>query len=278
MNFSIAFKVSFNLKSKGVTSLFEVSQLALAFDVRKATVRFNELTVLNQIDLQVQMGECLVLVGPSGHGKTALLKLLAGLIDPTSGEVLVKGQAWSGLRGAKRLEILKTVGMLFQKNALFDSLTCGENIAFPLRETTGLSGAEISERVDFFLNAVGISHAKALFPDEISGGQQKRLGIARALALDPEIIFYDDPTAGLDPITSRKIVDLILDLKKRKKSTVIAIANDMQRAFQMADRMLMVVDQEIIITGSSEQTKNCLDPRVHQFIRGEITGPLTAIG
>lgn len=278
MNFSIAFKVSFNLKSKGVTSLFEVSQLALAFDVRKATVRFNELTVLNQIDLQVQMGECLVLVGPSGHGKTALLKLLAGLIDPVAGEVLVKGQAWSGLRGAERLAILKTVGMLFQKNALFDSLTCGENIAFPLRETTSLSSSEISERVDFFLQAVGISHAKALFPDEISGGQQKRLGIARALALEPEIIFYDDPTAGLDPITSRKIVELIIDLKKRKNSTVVAITNDIQRAYQMADRMLMVVNQEIIITGSAEQTKNHSDPRVHQFIRGAITGPLTAMG
>ena len=278
MNFSIAFKVPFNLKSRDVTSLFEVSQLALAFEVRKATVQFNDLTVLDQIDLHVQMGECLVLVGPSGQGKTALLKLLAGLINPVSGEVLVKGQDWSHLRGAKRLEILKTVGMLFQKNALFDSLTCGENIAFPLRETTLLSTTEISEKVDYFLEAVGIAHAKALFPDEISGGMQKRLGIARALALDPEIIFYDDPTAGLDPITSRKIVELILDLKKRKKSTVIAITNDIHRAYQMADRMLMVVDKEIIITGTAEQTKNHKDPRVHQFIRGAITGPLTVLG
>ena len=278
MNFSIAFKVSFNLKSRVVTSLFEVSQLTLAFEVRKATVQFNDLIVLDRIDLHVQLGECLVLVGPSGHGKTALLKLLAGLINPNLGEVLVKGQDWKKLRGAKRLEILKTVGMLFQKNALFDSLTCGENIAFPLRETTILSSREISDKVEYFLEAVGISHAKDLFPDEISGGMQKRLGIARALALDPEIIFYDDPTAGLDPITSRKIVDLILELKKSKNSTVIAITNDIRRAYQMADRLLMVVDKEIIVTGSPEQTKRHPDPRVHQFISGAIAGPLTALG
>ncbi len=261
-----------------MTSLFEVSQLSHAFEVRKVTVQFNDLIVLNNIDLQVQMGECLVLVGPSGHGKTVLLKLLAGLISPQSGEVLVKGQEWNGLRGAKKLEILKTVGMLFQKNALFDSLTCEENIAFPLRETTQLGPSEISEKVDFFLDAVGISQAKNLFPDEISGGMQKRLGIARALALDPEIIFYDDPTAGLDPITSRKIVELILDLKKRKNSTVIAITNDIHRAYQMADRVVMVVDKEIIITGSPEQTKKHPDLRVHQFIRGATTGPLTVMG
>jgi phospholipid/cholesterol/gamma-HCH transport system ATP-binding protein len=260
-----------------VTSLIEVSQL-IAFDVRKTTVEFQDHKVLNSIDLQVKQGECVVLLGPSGHGKTVLLKTLAGLINPSKGEVFVEGHNWRDLRGAKKIEILKKVGMLFQKNALFDSLTCGENIAFPLRETTDLSESEIQERVIFFLEAVAIPQAKDLFPDEISGGMQKRLGIARALALDPEIILYDDPTAGLDPITSRRIIELILHLKKQKNSTVVAITNDINRAYQMADRIVMVVDGEIIITGNPDETKKHKDPRVHQFIRGELKGPLMVMG
>src|SRR5262249_39844909 len=150
---------------------------------------------------------------------------------------------------------------------LFDSLTCAENVAFPLRETTNLNEEQIQTKVDFFLEAVGLSHARNLCPDEISGGMQKRLGIARALALSPQIVFYDDPTAGLDPITSRKIVDLILQLQKELKSTVIAITNDMNRAYQMADRIAMVVEQELVMTGSVEETKNHADLRVQQFIR-----------
>jgi phospholipid/cholesterol/gamma-HCH transport system ATP-binding protein len=166
------------------------------------------------------------------------------------------------------------MGVLFQKNALFDSLTCGENIAFPLRETTGLTDWEIDKKVEHFLDAVGLPHAKNLYPDEISGGMQKRLGIARALALEPEIIFYDDPTAGLDPITSRKIINLILDLKQQKKSTIVAVVNDMNRAYQLADRMGMIIDKTLLITGTPEETRNHLDGRVHQFVRGETKGPL----
>lgn len=249
-----------------------------AFEVREVTLQFQDHQVLAKIDLQVQSGECIVLIGPSGQGKTVLLKTLAGLISPSKGEVFIEGFNWRDLRGAKRLEILKKVGMLFQKNALFDSLTCGDNIAFPLRETSKLSEAEINDKVVFFLEAVGIPHAKDLYPDEISGGMQKRLGIARALALNPEIILYDDPTAGLDPITSRKIIELILQLRKQNKATVVAITNDINRAYQMADRIIMIVDKELIVTGSPEQTKQHKDPRVHQFVRGELTGPLTVIG
>jgi phospholipid/cholesterol/gamma-HCH transport system ATP-binding protein len=125
------------------------------------------------------------------------------------------------------------------------------------------------------LGAVDILHAADLYPDEISGGMQKRLGIARALALNPDIIFYDDPTAGLDPITSRKIIDLILETQKAKQSTVIAITNDMNRAYQLADRIGMVVDDSLLLTGSPEETKNSKDPRVQQFVRGRLSGPLT---
>jgi phospholipid/cholesterol/gamma-HCH transport system ATP-binding protein len=178
------------------------------------------------------------------------------------------------LRGEERLEWMRKTGMLFQKNALFDSLTVADNVAFPLRETTKLTESEIKERVAYFLKAVGLDHAFELFPNEISGGMQKRLGIARALALHPELIFYDDPTAGLDPITSRMIVQLILELRKKMKSTIISITNDMNRAYQIADRLAMVIDGEVIITGNAEQTRSHRDPRVQQFIRGLLDGPL----
>lgn len=246
-------------------------------ELKGVSVRFGETVILRQVDLQIHEGECFVLVGPSGQGKTTLLKTLAGLIDPQHGEVLIQNRSWGSLGGAERLTLLKKVGMLFQKNALFDSFTCGENIAFPLRETTTLSAGEIEQKVELYLEAVGIPHAKNLYPDEISGGMQKRLGIARALALRPSMIFYDDPTAGLDPITSRKIIELILRLRAEDRSTVVAVTNDMNRAFQMADRIGMVVDGELIVTGDPEATRQHEDPRVHQFIRGQLEGPLTAL-
>jgi phospholipid/cholesterol/gamma-HCH transport system ATP-binding protein len=165
--------------------------------------------------------------------------------------------------------------MLFQKNALFDSLTVSNNVAFALRELAHSDEAEIQSIVLKFLDAVGILHAKDLFPDEISGGMQKRLGIARALALDPKIIFYDDPTAGLDPITSRKIIELILQMQTKSNATVVAVTNDMTRAYQLADRMVMVVDKSVVITGNKSETLAFKDPRVAQFIRGSLEGPLT---
>lgn len=238
-------------------------------------IRFGKKTLLKGVTFRIEKGEAVVIIGPSGQGKTLLLKLMAGLVTPTEGEVRVEGNSLLTLRGDQRAALLRKMGMLFQKNALFDSLTCGDNIAFPLRETTALSEGEIQSKVESFLEAVGISHAKNLYPDEISGGMQKRLGIARALAADPEIIFYDDPTAGLDPITSRNIIRLIIDLKQKSGSTVVAITNDMNRAYQMADRVMMVVGGGVIITGSAEETKNHSDPRVHQFVRGALEGPLT---
>lgn len=250
----------------------------IVLELKNVGLRFSTKVVLKNVDLQIQKGESLVLIGPSGQGKTLLLKILAGLQEINSGQVLVFGKEWKERRGAERLGLLKRLGMLFQKNALFDSLSCAENIAFPLRETTEKSELEIQKDVDHFLEAVGLSHVKNLYPDEISGGMQKRLGIARALALNPEIIFYDDPTAGLDPITSRKIIQMIWGLKNQYHSTAITVTNDMNRAFQMADRIGFVIDQGILITGNNEQTKNHPDPRVQQFIKGSVEGPLMTLG
>ena len=249
------------------TPLIELRNVAMAFD---------DSHVLHDVSLRIEKNEAVVIIGPSGEGKSVVLKMIAGILPPTRGQVLIDGIDLYMAPESDRLEQARRMGMLFQKNALFDSLSVGENIAFPLRELTDLTESAIQDKIDFFLKAVGIPQAKKLFPDEISGGMQKRLGIARALALAPEIILYDDPTAGLDPITSRRIVELILQLKKENKSTVVAITNDMNRAYQMADRICMVCDGDVIVTGTIAETKKHKDPRVQQFIQGLLNGPLTA--
>ena len=252
----------------------------LAIELRNVAMRFGSEkkpeTLFENVNLAIETGESLVLIGPSGNGKSTLLKIMAGLIVPTSGEVTVEGKNRQEMKAKERDVIARRTGMLFQKNALFDSLTIAENIAFPMREVLRSSEREIDETVRFYLNAVGLSHAHDLFPDEISGGMQKRLGIARALALKPEIVFYDDPTAGLDPITSRRIIHLIIKLRDEMKTTLVCVTNDMNRANQLADRIAMVVDREVIMCGSPSETKRARDPRVQQFIQGDVFGPLTA--
>ncbi len=248
---------------------------SLGLELKNVSISFGKHVLFQNVNLSIAAGESFVIVGPSGGGKSLILKLFAGLVTPQQGEVLVKGKNLKELDEEERQKIMLTMGMLFQKNALFDSLRVGENIAFPLAEVQHKSAQEIQQKIEYFLKEVGLSHTKDLFPVQMSGGMQKRLGIARALALDPEIILYDDPTAGLDPLTSRKIIDLIIRLQKEKNSTVVAITNDMMRAYQLADRIGVLVDGELLVTGNIEQTKNHQDPRVRQFIRGELEGPLT---
>lgn len=247
---------------------------ALAIELRDVTLAFGRSPVLRGVSFSLGKGESLSLIGPSGQGKSTLLKAIAGLVAPVQGAILIEGRELQSLSPKERATLSRRMGMLFQKNALFDSLTVEDNIAFPMRETTHASESEIRETVDYFLEAVGIAHARALYPDEISGGMQKRLGIARALALKPEIVLYDDPTAGLDPVTSRKIAALIRDLRAKSGSTVIAVTNDMARAYQLGDRLAMVVDRELIVTGDRTATEASPDARVQQFIRGRLDGPL----
>ncbi|MCX7978995.1 MAG: ATP-binding cassette domain-containing protein [Bdellovibrionaceae bacterium] len=227
--------------------------------------------------LQVLRGEAFIILGPSGQGKTTLLKTMAGLIEPQQGEVFVDSMNLFATNDTTRHSPVGKMGMLFQRNALFDSMTCLENIEFSLREAGARSHEDIRTTATFFLEAVGLSHAANLFPDEISGGMQKRLGIARALALRPQIVFYDDPTAGLDPITARKIVDLILDMQKSHGSTVVAVTNDMARAYQLGTRFGFLFNGELLITGDKEQTLQSADPRVQQFIHGLVEGPLDTV-
>ncbi len=226
--------------------------------------------VLHQVNFLVGEGDRIAIVGPSGSGKSSLLKLGAGLLNPTSGKVLIHGDDWSQMDDVMKQRHWQKTGMLFQKNALFDSMSVSENVAFPLRKLGHFDEKEIQDKVQFFLDGVGLLHVKDLYPDEISGGMQKRLGIARALALEPQLIFYDDPTAGLDPITSRTIVDLILKFQSRFGSTILAVTNDIQRAAQLGERIFYVADGKVVNLGSMKEAMENRDPVIRRFLRGEV--------
>jgi phospholipid/cholesterol/gamma-HCH transport system ATP-binding protein len=217
--------------------------------------------LFRKISLDVPAGSSAALVGPSGSGKSVLLKIVAGLIEPTEGKVTTSNEE---------------LGMLFQKNALFDSLTVEENLLFPLRERKGIEGAEAKKRARWFLKEVGLQGNEALYPDEISGGMQKRLGIARALIVEPRVILYDEPTAGLDPITSRMIADLIRKLRGDSESTLLTVTNDMQRAYQLGDQVHLLAQGRLFGGGTPQQIQASQDPAIRQFIYGLKQGPLTS--
>lgn len=226
-------------------------------------------TLLQDVHLAVGRGEVMTVMGPSGEGKSLLLKIIAGLVEPTAGDVLIGGRNRRELSLSEKVKLGRQTGMLFQRNALFDSLTAVENVNFPQVETLGLSEIDADVVSRRLLDAVGLLEAAERYPSEISGGMQKRLGIARALALAPNLILYDDPTAGLDPITSRKIIRLIKDLQVRDQATVLVVTNEVSRAFQIADRMAFVFNGQLIVTGSVSETKSHADVRVSRFLRGQ---------
>lgn len=243
-------------------------------EMKNVTVQFDADLVLQDVDLKIFKGDVVIIIGMSGSGKSVLLKTLAGLYAPTKGQVLCEGEDWQGLQSEEKRRLAKHIGVQFQKSALFDSMTVADNVRFPLKEHQALPEAEIPDRVKTCLQAVGLWEAKDLMPHELSGGMKQRLGIARAIALNPEIIFFDDPTAGLDPINSDKMADLIMELKSKYNSTIVVVTHDMARAYQMAGRIFLVANNHVIETGNAEQTKNHPDPRVQQFIHGQLTGPL----
>jgi phospholipid/cholesterol/gamma-HCH transport system ATP-binding protein len=189
------------------------------------------------------------------------MKMIAGLIPCDEGRITIDSD---------------NVGMLFQKNALFDSFTVEENLLFPLKERLGITGAAAKDRATHFLEEVGLKGSETLYPDEISGGMQKRLGIARGLIVMPQVILYDEPTAGLDPITSRKIADLIRTLRAEVGSTLLTVTNDMQRAYQIGDRVCLLAQGQLKEGGTPEQIQKSEDPAIRQFIFGLKQGPLTS--
>src|SRR6266581_8876598 len=214
--------------------------------LRKA---FGTQNVLDGVNLEVEKGETVAVLGRSGGGKSVLLKLLIGLQSPDSGSIRIAGQEITQLNEMELNNVRKKVGFLFQQAALYDSLTVEENVAFPLKRHTNQSAAEQKDRVRELLADVDMDQDLEKLPSQISGGMQKRVGLARALALDPEILLFDEPTAGLDPITATEIGNLILDLKQKRKMTAVVVTHDIRGARVFSDRMLLIHEGNILAEG-----------------------------
>ena len=232
------------------------------------TVAFGNKTVLNDISLQMSKGEIMVIIGPSGSGKSTLLRLIIGLLKPTSGKVWVFDRDVTAM-GEDELNVLRQhMGMVFQYSALFDSMTVGENVAFGLRQHTTLAENEILSIVRRKLRMVGLWGQENTMPSELSGGMKKRVSLARAIALNPDIVLYDEPTAGLDPVKSSTIDRLIRSTRRIIGATSVVVTHDMNSAFSIADRIAMIYEGRIIETGTVDEFKQSPNPKVQQFIHG----------
>ncbi len=227
---------------------------------------FKNKEVLRGINLTVYEGESLVIIGGSGAGKSVLIKNIIGLLKPEKGSIIINGVDVTKISKKKWVEIRKNFGMLFQNAALFDSMTVFENVAFPLFEHTKLSKSEIEKIVKEKLALVGLKGIEKLYPSELSGGQRKRVGLARALALNPKIILYDEPTTGLDPIVGESINKLIIKLRDNLNVTSITITHDMKSAYEIANRIAMIYEGKIIEVGTPEEIKNTKNEIVRNFI------------
>lgn len=223
--------------------------------------------VLNGVNLQIDQGEIFVIMGASGAGKSTILRLINGLIRPDAGEIFVDGVLINNLTEKEMARIRRKVGMVFQSAALFDSLTVAENVGFAWRNEK-LPRAELEKRVKETLEVVGLSNVEERMPAELSGGMKKRVGLARAIAMQPEALLYDEPTAGLDPMTSNTILKLIKDLNTRLNVTSVVVTHDLPGAFAIADRVALLQKGKIIFVGTVEELKNSSEQSIQDFILG----------
>ncbi len=243
--------------------------------VKNLVKSFDNQKVLDNINLKIEKGEITVIMGGSGCGKSTLLRHLIGLIRPDSGEILIAGEDITKMDEDSLDNLRKRFGMLYQSGALFNSMSVGENVALPLREHTKLDNRIIEIIVKMKLELVGLSGFEDLLPSQISGGMKKRVALARALALDPEVVFYDEPGAGLDPVSRAAIDKLIIDLSKKLNITSIVVTHEMKSAFSIADKIAMLHAGKIITYGTASEIKNSQNEVVQQFISGSPEGPLT---
>jgi phospholipid/cholesterol/gamma-HCH transport system ATP-binding protein len=251
---------------------------APAISVRDLRVNYGEREILHGISFDVQSGETLVILGGSGSGKSTLLRTLVGLETPSGGEIRIAGLNFPALSERERDDLRMKMGMSFQNGALFGSMTVGENVALPLRENTNLDDSTIEIMVRLKLDQVGLSGFEDYAPSQLSGGMKKRAAIARALAMDPEFLFFDEPSAGLDPIIAAGIDQLILKLKEAFHITILVVTHELASAFLIADRMILVDKGNIVANGTPEELRASKHPRVRQFLdrvpETELTGEI----
>jgi phospholipid/cholesterol/gamma-HCH transport system ATP-binding protein len=243
--------------------------------IRDLHKSFGPKVVLDGMSIDVAAGEALVVIGGSGTGKSVLLKHIIGLLKPDSGTVRVDDTAVETLNNRQITEFRRKFGMSFQEGALFDSMTVWQNVAFPLQRLTKMSRAEIDDRVEECLSMVRLEGTGDKLPSQLSGGMRRRVGFARSVAHNPEILLFDEPTTGLDPVTTALIDDVILDLSDRLKCTTVTITHDMESAFRIGDRIAMLYKGKIIASAPPEEFQRLDDPRVQQFIHGRAEGPLS---
>jgi len=236
---------------------------------------FDGFQVLKGISLRIKNGEVIALIGRSGFGKSVLLKHVAGLMKPDKGRVLVDGKDVATLRGKALTQLRSRLGFLFQGGALFDSMTVFDNVAFPLREKSKLQEKEIKEKVTAELDQVGLAGAEEKYPSQISGGMKKRAALARELVWAPEIMLFDEPTTGLDPIIGHTILNLIDTLHQRLQFTGIVVTHELEKVFKIVDSVAMLHEGVILAHGTPEEIVSSEDPVVQQFIKGDIEGPIS---
>jgi phospholipid/cholesterol/gamma-HCH transport system ATP-binding protein len=234
--------------------------------LRNLRVSYGEREILHGISFDVLRGETLVILGGSGSGKSTLLRTLVGLEKPSSGEIWLRGKNLAAMSANELDEIRKKIGMSFQGGALFGSMTVGENVALPLQEHTKLEDSTIEIILRLKLDQVGLAGFEDYMPSQLSGGMKKRAAVARALAMDPEILFFDEPSAGLDPIIAAGVDQLILDLKQAFKMTTVVVTHELASAFLIADRMVLIDKGNVVDIGTTEEMRTSKHPRVRQFL------------
>lgn len=235
---------------------------------------FNAKPVLDGVDLSIEKGKITVIIGRSGEGKSVLIKHIIGLLKPDEGKVLLQGKEISALKEKEFNEIRKRFGMLFQGSALFDSMTVEENVGFPLKEHTGLHNDEVLKVVTEKLRRVGLVGIEKMMPADLSGGMKKRVGLARAIVMDPEVVIFDEPTTGLDPIMGDSVAELMLETQRALKTTYVVITHDIQLTYKIADKVAMLHQGKIIATGTVDEIKQNPNPVLRQFLEGKAEGPI----
>ena len=246
-------------------------------EARSLSKTFKSQKVLDQLDFVIPEGKITVVMGPTGTGKSVLLKLILGLMKPNSGQILVEGKDIVVMNDEELTEIRKKFGVCFQDSALFDSMSVGENVGFPFTMHTDLTKEQIAKEVASLLREVGLAGIESKMPAQLSGGMRKRVGLARALALNPKVLLFDEPTTGLDPVMTSAINSLIKAVQGKSGATSLVISHDIHGAFELADHLAILYEGKIAFHGSPDDFNKTKDPLVRQFVEGLLDGPINPI-